>query len=63
MYVALDQTQTDILRELLQSSLKQLRNESARADSRDFRDMLHRREAVVEQLLSKLSDELHPVPR
>jgi hypothetical protein len=63
MYVALDQTQADTLRELLESSLKQLRTESARADSRDFRDMLHRRELIVEQLLSKLSDELHPIPR
>jgi hypothetical protein len=56
MYVALDQQQTTILREVLQSSLRQLRNESARADSHDFRVMLHQREAVIEQLLSKLEN-------
>lgn len=56
MYVALDQQQTEILRELLESSLKQLRNETARADSHEFREMLYRREAVIEQVLSKLAD-------
>ena len=56
MYVALDQQQTTILREVLESSLRQLRNESARADSHDFRAMLHQREAVIEQLLSKLEN-------
>jgi hypothetical protein len=61
MYVAFDHQQAEILREILQSSLKQLRNESARADSRDYRDMLHRRERVIEQLLSKLSDGSQPV--
>jgi hypothetical protein len=55
MYVALDTTQAEVLRELLESSLKQLQTETAHADSREFRDMLHRRERVVEQLLSKLS--------
>ena len=55
MYVALDPSQAEVLRELLESSLTQLRTETARADSRDFRDMLHRRERVIEQLLSKLS--------
>jgi hypothetical protein len=61
MYVALDQQQTDVLRELLESSLRQLRNESARADSHDFREMLHRREDVIEQLLSKLDNGAHVV--
>lgn len=61
MYVAFDHQQVETLREILQSSLKQLRNESARADSRDYRDMLHRREHVIEQLLSKLSEESQPV--
>jgi hypothetical protein len=56
MYVALDHQQTTVLREILESSLRQLRNESARADSHDFREMLHQREAVVEQLLSKLEN-------
>ena len=33
-----------------------LRNETARADSHEFREMLYRREAVIEQVLSKLAD-------
>lgn len=61
MYVALDHEQADVLRELLQSSLKQLRTESARADSDDDREMLHQREAVIEQVLSKLSNGSHLV--
>jgi hypothetical protein len=56
MYVAFDQEQVSTLRELLEAQLKQLRTESARADSHDYREMLHRRERVVEQVLSKLSE-------
>jgi hypothetical protein len=61
MYVAFDQTQVEILREVLESSLRELRNESARADSHDYREMLHKREQVVEQLLTKLSEDTHRV--
>jgi len=57
MYVVLDPTQTEILRELLESSLRQLRTETAHADNREFRDMLRQREQVIEQLLSKLEVE------
>jgi hypothetical protein len=57
MYVALDTQQTEVLREVLDSSLKQLRTESAHTDSREFRDMLHRRERILEQLVSKLAVE------
>jgi len=57
MYVVLDPPQTEILRELLESSLRQLRTETARADNREFRDMLRQREQVIEQLLSKLEVE------
>lgn len=56
MYVAFDQEQVSTLRELLEAQLKQLRTESARADSHDYREMLHRRERVVEQVLSKLAE-------
>ena len=56
MYVALDQQQTQTLREILETELKHLRTETARADSHDFREMLYRREAVIEQVLSKLAD-------
>jgi hypothetical protein len=57
MYVALDHEQAQTLRELLEASLKELRLESARADSHDYRDMLHHKEQIVEQLLVKLSEE------
>ena len=61
MFVSLDHQQAVFLRELLEGNLKELRIESARADSHDFREMLHHREAIVEQLLSKLSEESHAV--
>lgn len=61
MYIALDNQQAQVLRELLESNLKTLRNETARADSHDYREMLYQREAVLEQLLSKLSEPAHAV--
>jgi hypothetical protein len=61
MYVALDQQQADLLREVLESSLHDLRIQSARADSHDYREMLHQRERVVEQLLSKLDSGVQPL--
>jgi len=61
MFVSLDHVQADFLREILKGNLRELRIESARADSNDYREMLHRREAIVEQLLSKLSEESHAV--
>ena len=57
MYVALDHQQTETLREVLEAQLKQLRTESSRADSHDYREMLHHREHIIEQVLGKLSDE------
>jgi hypothetical protein len=56
MYVAFDHEQVDLLCETVQHALKELRIESARADSHDFREMLHHREAVLEQVLAKISD-------
>jgi hypothetical protein len=57
MYMSLDRDQVQVLREILQASLTQLRFESARADSHDFRQALHRRERVVESMLALLADE------
>jgi hypothetical protein len=54
MQVTLDRDETQILREILESQLKELRLESARADSHDFREQLHRREHVVEALRAQL---------
>ena len=54
MQVNLDTEQAQVLREMLENTLTQLRVESARADSHDFREMLHHREEVVEKVLNKL---------
>ena len=59
MYVSLDREQAEVLREILQNTLKQVRIESARTDAHDFREMLHHREDVLESLLVKLSEESH----
>ncbi|HEY5928635.1 MAG TPA: hypothetical protein VIV11_43415 [Kofleriaceae bacterium] len=61
MYVAFDPAQVETLRELLESSKKQLLREIAHSDTREYRESLERRETVVEQLLSKLSEESHRV--
>lgn len=55
MVLTLDREQSQMLREMLQGAVTQLRLESARADSHDFREMLHRRERVVTALLAQLS--------
>ena len=52
--MTLDREQTEVLREILQAALTQLRVESARTDSHDFREALHRRERIVEGLLLEL---------
>ncbi len=57
MYVNLDQEQAQVLREMLQNTLTQLRIETARTDSHDFRVMLKHREDVVASLISALSPE------
>ncbi len=57
MYMSLDRDQVQVLREILQNALHELRLESARADAHDFREQLHRRERIVESVLTQLSDE------
>lgn len=57
MYVVFDHEQVVLLRQTLQHALTELRVESARSDSTDYRKMLHQREDVIEQLLAKLSDD------
>jgi hypothetical protein len=56
MTLIIDQDQAAVLREILQASLTQLRVESARTDSHDFREALHVRERVVEALLLQLAE-------
>ncbi len=55
MVITLDSNEATIVREILASALKQLRNESARADSHDFREQLHQRERVVEHVLEQVA--------
>ena len=52
--MTLDREQTEVLLEILQAALNQLRVESSRTDSHDFREALHRRERIVEGLLLEL---------
>ena len=59
MYISLQSDQAAILREILQSSLRELRIESSRTDTHDFRDKLHAREDLVESILAKLSGVEH----
>lgn len=54
MMLSIDQRQAEVMGEILQSALRELRNETAHADSRDYRALLHERERVVEALLVKL---------
>ena len=58
MQLTIDSYQTDVLREVLASALTQLRIESGRTDSHDFRVALHDRERIIEALIGKLP----PVP-
>ncbi len=55
--MSLDRDQIQVVREILQNALRELRVESARADAHDFREQLHRRERIVESVLSQLADE------
>lgn len=55
MTLTVDQEQAQILGEILERTLTQLRIESSRADVHDYREMLHHRERVVEGLLGQLS--------
>ena len=54
MMLDLDRSQADVVREILEAQLRQLRIESARTDTHAFRELLHERERVVEAVLRKL---------
>jgi hypothetical protein len=56
MVLTLDREQSQVLREMLQGAVTQLRLESARADSHDFREILHRREQIVSEVLAQMSE-------
>lgn len=55
MVITLESNEATVVREILASALEQLRLESARADSHDFRQMLHARERVVEHVLAQVA--------
>ena len=55
MQLTLESRQLELLREILTSTIAQLRNESARTDAHDFREMLHERERVAESILARLA--------
>lgn len=55
MTLTLDREQLQVVREILEGTLIQLRIESARADMSGFREMLHCRERLVEKTLQQLS--------
>ena len=57
MYISLQNDQAVLLREILQSSLHDLRIQSARTDTHDFREKLHARERLVEAVLAKLAED------
>jgi hypothetical protein len=54
MLIQLDADQATILEEVLESARKELRIESARADSHDFREELHAREDRIDEVLAQL---------
>jgi hypothetical protein len=60
MVISIDSREAKLLREMLQSALRQLRIESSRADSPDFRIELKARGRILEGLIAKLSDEPSP---
>jgi hypothetical protein len=57
MTLTFDREAAQVLREILDSTLRELRVESARTDTHDFREKLHRRERIVERLIAQLVDE------
>lgn len=54
MQIDIDSEQAQLLREILQSNIKELKIESARTDSPRYRDGLHHREALAAMILEKL---------
>jgi hypothetical protein len=56
MKLTLDHEQAQVVREILEGTLIQLRIESARAEAPDFRELLEQRERLVARTLAQLSD-------
>ena len=56
MQISLEREEVELLRELLENTLTQLRFDSARTDTHEYRELLHARERIVESLLVRLGD-------
>ncbi len=52
--LALSVAEQHLIREILESQLRQLSVESLRTDNIEFREKLHRRSAAIEGILEKL---------
>jgi hypothetical protein len=59
MKLTLQGDQIEVIREILESAVIELRLESARADSHDYRERLHDRERAVEGVLDQLGGMVH----
>jgi hypothetical protein len=57
MVITLDSNEAIVLAEILASTLKSLRIESARTDSQSYREGLHERERLVEHMLELVTHE------
>lgn len=56
MLITLEHDEVELLREVLENTLTQLRFDSARTDTHEYRELLHERERIVESLLVRLGD-------
>jgi hypothetical protein len=54
MVLQLDIAQAKVLEEVLEATRKELRIESSRVDSHDFREDLHAREDTIESMLDQI---------
>ncbi len=61
LHVSLSPGDAGILREIIESSLVDLRREIWHTDSREFREMLKARAAALERVLEELAIEEAPV--
>jgi hypothetical protein len=57
MLITVDREEVELLREILENTLTQLRFDSARTDTHEYRELLHARERIVEALLVRLGDQ------
>jgi hypothetical protein len=59
MKLTLEGVQIEVIRQILESAVIELRLESARGDSQDYRERLHARVRAVEAVLDQLGGITH----